>query len=114
MTINLTRPAPAVSVETAHRDGHMAALAAAQHIISTSPVMPAEVETRCLPWATAERQIVLHFFDAPDAVREFATSFGLAVADRVTDNGMNEVKAEGVVSGVQVRAWCYSSSAVAA
>lgn len=114
MTINLTRPLPEVSVETAQRDGHMAALAAAEHIISTSPVIPAEVETRCRPWATGQLFIVLHFFDAPGDVRTFADHFGLAVADRVVNDFVSEVEAEGVVYGVQVRAWCRITSAVAA
>lgn len=114
MSINLTRPAPAAAVAAAHRDGHMAAFAAAEHIISTSPVIPTEVETRCRPWATYEQVVILHFFDAPDSVRQFAEHFALAVADRVAGDGVDEVEATGVIFGVQVRAWCRVSSAVAA
>ncbi|WP_326811687.1 hypothetical protein [Streptomyces scopuliridis] len=107
MTINLTDPVGEVSVETAQRDGHMTALAAAEHLISTSPVIPAELETRCRPWATGQLVIILHFFDAPDDVRAFAEHFDLAVGERVVDDSqVFEVEAEGVVSGVQVRAWC--------
>lgn len=106
MTINLSHPVPSVSAETAHRDGHMAALAAAESICSASPVIPCEVETRCRPWATGQPSIVLHFFDAPNDVRRFGAHFGLAVADRIAGDGVTEVEAEGVVNGVQVRAWC--------
>ncbi|MFI1889880.1 hypothetical protein [Streptomyces jumonjinensis] len=92
----------------------MAALAVAEHIISTSPVIPAEIEARCRPWAVSQLTIVLHFFDSPEAVRAFAAAFGLAVADRVAGDGVSEVQAEGVVNGCEVQAWCRISQAVTA
>lgn len=100
MTINLTKPAG-----TAQRDGHMTALSAAEHIISESPVMPSELETRCRSYAPGEPYLVLHFFDAPGDVEKFAAYFGLTYSERRLPDGRSETATEGLVRGVQVRAW---------
>jgi hypothetical protein len=105
VTIDLTRRLPEVSIETAQRDGHMSALAAAEHIMSTSPVVPNVVETHCKPWATSTPRVVAYFFDAPGDLRQFAQHFALAVSDRLIDDEVTEVAAEGFVYGVEVRAW---------
>lgn len=106
VTINLVAPVAEVSNETLQRDGHMTALSVAEHIMSTSPVIPAELETHCKPWSVGRLELVLHFFDAPDDVRTFAEHFWLALSDTVCADGIPEVSATGVISGVQVRAWC--------
>jgi hypothetical protein len=106
VTINLLAPAPEVSAETAQRDGHMTALSVAEHIISTSPVIPTELETHCKPWSVNRVELVLHFFDAPAAVRHFGEHFKLSVYDAARGDHGTDVIAEGVISGVQVRAWC--------
>ncbi|TLQ45793.1 hypothetical protein [Streptomyces marianii] len=110
MSIDLTRHVQPAFEQTAQRNGHIAALAAAEHIISSSPVIPADVTTRCRSWATNEPGIDLFFYDAPNDVRRFGAHFGLAVAERITTSGASEVKAEGTVHGVQVRAWCLTGS----
>ncbi|WP_228975028.1 hypothetical protein [Streptomyces sp. DH12] len=115
MAIDLTRRLPEVSIETAQRDGHMSALAAAEHIMSTSPVVPTVLETHCKPWATTTPRVVAYFFDAPADVRQFAEHFALVLTRRSVDDEVTEVAARGVVYGVEVRAWTrVSGQAVAA
>jgi hypothetical protein len=114
LAIDLTRRLPEVSIETAQRDGHMSALAAAEHIMSTSPVVPTSLETRCMPWAVGAPELVLHFFDAPDDVREFAAYFSLSLTEVSLDDEVVEVAAEGVVHGLTVRAWSRTTAVAVA
>jgi hypothetical protein len=114
VTINLADPVGEVSTETAQRDGHMTALSVAEHIMSTSPVIPTALETRCTPWDVKRLELVLHFYEVPDDVRLFAETFKLTFSKDTRGDGKPVVRADGVVSGVQVRAWSGMPPAVTA
>lgn len=109
MTIETTA-APEPGTETAQRFGHMAALAAAEHIISSSPVLPTSVQVYCPVWAT-EPSLRLYFHDAPDAVRAFAEAFGGSVS--VEENASDAkvyTSAVGEVQKIRFEAWALSAA----
>jgi hypothetical protein len=100
----------------------MGALSAAEHIAAACPVAPNTIsvaphsEWGYLPGSFEWRLGVQLAFLAPDSVRQFAASLGVAVQERPYADGL-QTYADGVLNGVPFRAWSLTdieSSAVAA
>ncbi|WP_236241120.1 hypothetical protein [Streptomyces sp. CC228A] len=96
-------PTPALSPLSAQLRGYMAALSAAEHVLSSSPVLPASVSVERASWAESPIVRVYFHYD-PEAVRVFAERFGCAVS--VEERGRSVyTAATGVVCGVRFEAW---------
>lgn len=108
MSTQITAPA---EQDTRQRDGFMAALAAAEQFISTSPVLPSSMDIRCYPWDCTP-EISPYFHGRAEAVREFAAFFGAEVSERIHDDGRVNTEAVGRVNGVAFRAWSLTEAPV--
>ncbi|MFF3034638.1 hypothetical protein ACFVS7_26965 [Streptomyces rubiginosohelvolus] len=83
--------------ELARRDGYLAALSAAEQMLSTSPVLPTHVDVRLAPWDDGP-YLVISFHKDPAAVHAFAAHFDTEVAElphletdiRIETNGTTE------------------------
>ncbi|WP_274031447.1 hypothetical protein [Streptomyces sp. MMBL 11-1] len=64
----------------ARRDGYLQALAAAEHMLSTAPVLPTHMDVRLAPWDDGPC-LVFSFHKEPAAVHEFAAHFGTQVTE---------------------------------
>ncbi|MFJ9979649.1 hypothetical protein [Streptomyces cyaneofuscatus] len=96
--------------DLARRDGYLAALAAAEHLLSTTPVLPVRVEVSLAEWDNGP-SIILTFHKAPEAVRLFATHVGTEVAER--PHGERSVRTEtfGVTeSGIPFEAYALTDA----
>ncbi|CAO0828618.1 hypothetical protein SMICM17S_07429 [Streptomyces microflavus] len=67
--------------ELARRDGYLAALSAAEHILSTTPVLPTNLDVRLAPW-NARPYLAINFHKDPAAVHAFAAHFDTEVTER--------------------------------
>ncbi|MFJ8842986.1 hypothetical protein ACIRFF_08790 [Streptomyces cyaneofuscatus] len=67
--------------DLARRDGYLAALAAAEHLLSTTPVLPVRVDVSLAEWDSGPH-IVFTFHRDPAAVSRFAAHVGTEVAVR--------------------------------
>ncbi|MEV6450960.1 hypothetical protein AB0M75_06595 [Streptomyces anulatus] len=88
----------------ARRDGYLAATAAAEHILSTTPVLPVDVDVRLAEWNDGP-VLVINFHQAPHQVREFASHFGTAVAELPHGEGRVRIETTGTVAGVRFEAY---------
>jgi hypothetical protein len=104
VTIEITAP-PAPGSETARRFGYIAALSAAEHVVSTSPVVPTSVDIYCSPW-TDGPSLRVYFHDSPDDVRAFSEAFGGTVSEDERSEGTQlHTAAVGAVAGIPFEAW---------
>ncbi|NUS58647.1 MAG: hypothetical protein HOV66_27920 [Streptomycetaceae bacterium] len=104
MTIEITAP-PDPGSDTARRYGYIAALSAAEHVLSTTPVIPTDVTIQCAPWDGGPL-LRIHFHNAPDAVRAFSEAFGGTVTEEEGRDGeTRHTTAVGVVAGLPFEAW---------
>lgn len=92
--------------ELARRDGYMAALAATEQMMSTTPVLPTDTSIELAPWSDGPQIRWTFHKDAP-AVAAFAEHFAIPVTERPhNDAGTTTyVSAVGAVNGVQVEAY---------
>ncbi|MET9096190.1 hypothetical protein ABZX72_29345 [Streptomyces cyaneofuscatus] len=67
--------------DLARRDGYLAALSAAEHILSRTPVLPVRVDVSLAEWDNGPH-ITLTFHQDPAAVRRFAAHVGTEVTER--------------------------------
>ncbi len=89
----------------ARRDGYLAALDAAAHIIKTTPVLPTHIDTRLSEWE-AGPSLALTFHKDPAAVHRFAAHVGTEVSERPHGKGSICVETIGVTeSGVRFEAY---------
>lgn len=104
---------PAAEPLTPQRHGFMAALGAAETMLSSSPVLPISIEIHCTPWDVAGVRVEPYFHLDPDSVQAFAEHIGgdLSTRDRLGDL---LTEARGVVNGVPVRAWSLTDSPIPA
>lgn len=90
-----------------HRSGLMRALAVAERIISTTPVIPTDI--RAIFDCHHNAYVVeVYFHQAPGRVAGFAKAFGTtAVTRQLTDEDPRPyVDATGELDGVPFHAWC--------
>ncbi|MER6598930.1 hypothetical protein [Streptomyces parvus] len=89
----------------ARRDGYLAAMAGAEHILSTTPVLPVDVDVRLAEWDNGPH-LVINFHKRPDQVRTFAAHFGTEVSERPHGEGSIRVETFGTTeSGVRFEAY---------
>ncbi|MFD6587305.1 hypothetical protein ACFWED_10530 [Streptomyces anulatus] len=89
----------------ARRDGYLQALAAAEHIMSTTPVLPVDIDVRLAEWDNGPH-LVLTFHKRPDQVRTFAAHFGTDVNEHPHGEGSIRVDTFGTTeSGVRFEAY---------
>lgn len=95
-----------IILELARRDGYMDALAATEHMMSTTPVLPTATHVELAPWSDGPL-VRWTFHRDPAAVAVFAAHFGLPVTERPHDPEGTSIctSAEGLVSGVRVEAY---------
>ncbi|MFG2722678.1 hypothetical protein ACGFW5_30930 [Streptomyces sp. NPDC048416] len=104
MTIEIT-PAPAPGSEDARRYGYIAALSTAEHVVSTSPVVPTEVNINCTPWSDGP-SLRIYFHDSADDIRAFAEAFSGTVAEEERPDGERlHTSAVGSIAGIPFEAW---------
>ncbi|MFF7012263.1 hypothetical protein ACFY9Y_22305 [Streptomyces fimicarius] len=68
--------------DLARRDGYLTALSAAEHMLSTAPVLPTRVSVELPPWGDGGPLISLSFHDSAAEVHAFAAHFGTDVTER--------------------------------
>ncbi|MFD5903620.1 hypothetical protein ACFWHG_19275 [Streptomyces microflavus] len=91
--------------ELARRDGYLAALSAAEHILSTTPVLPTDVDVRLAPW-DAGPHLVINFHKDPAAVHAFAAHFGTEVSEVPHSEGSVRIETTGITeTGVRFEAY---------
>ncbi|MGA5472569.1 hypothetical protein ACPCUK_27820 [Streptomyces arboris] len=91
--------------DLARRDGYLAALSAAEHILSRTPVLPVDVDVRLAEW-DAGPHLVINFHKDPSAVHAFAAHFGTEVTEQPHSNGDIRVETFGVAeNGVRFEAY---------
>ncbi|MFI2358190.1 hypothetical protein OG582_11755 [Streptomyces anulatus] len=89
----------------ARRDGYLQALAAAEHMLSTAPVLPTNVDVRLAHWDDGPC-LVFSYHKDPAAVREFAAHFGTEVAEHPhLEDGIRIETAGTTESGVRFEAY---------
>ncbi|MFE1731625.1 hypothetical protein ACFW6X_15900 [Streptomyces bacillaris] len=100
--------------DLARRDGYLTALAAAEHILSTTPVLPTNVDVRLAEWDSGPH-LVINFHKDPAAVRQFAAHFNTGVSERAHADGAVRVETIGVTdSGVRFEAYTLTDAPVPA
>ncbi|MEU4920223.1 hypothetical protein AB0G29_12790 [Streptomyces parvus] len=100
--------------ELARRDGYLQALAAAEHIMSTTPVLPVDIDVRLAEWDNGPH-LVINFHKRPDQVRTFAAHFGTEVSERPHGEGSIRVETFGTTeSGVRFEAYTLVDAPAAA
>ncbi len=67
--------------DLARRDGYLTALSAAEHMLSTAPVLPTRVSVELPPWADGGPLISLSFHDSAAEVHAFAAHVGTEVTE---------------------------------
>ncbi|PJN38956.1 hypothetical protein CG747_20640 [Streptomyces sp. CB02959] len=104
MGINLIRPA---AVADAQRRGHMAALSAAEHIVSICPQAPDTVTVTCSPWAPEKPTVRLYFHRSEDGVKALARELTTETTTRPhsDDDPAPYTFVDTIVNGVPVHAW---------
>ncbi|MEU1309429.1 hypothetical protein ABZ419_11115 [Streptomyces cinnamoneus] len=109
MSIESTEPS-----NEAQRRGHMAALAASEHVGSVAPSLPMEITVRCAPWGEPP-EIRAFFYQSAEGVRALAQVLGFEVTteSRGQDGTELYVSATGSVRGIEFEAWTLVDSAAA-
>ncbi|MYW99908.1 MULTISPECIES: hypothetical protein [unclassified Streptomyces] len=97
----------------ARRDGYLAAMAAAEHILSTTPVLPVDVDVRLAEWNNGPT-LVIGFHKDPDQVRAFASHFGTEVAELPHGEGRVRIETTGTMAGVRFEAYTLADAPAAA
>lgn len=94
-------------IELAQRKGHMAALAAAEHIMSIAPFVPENITTACRPWAASTPSLDIYFHHSAAAVEAFASALDVPVKrePRSGDHPKVHVSVEGEVLDIPVLIW---------
>lgn len=98
-------PAPAAAQPElgAQLRGYVAAFAAAEHVLATSPVLPTSVTVEGAPWASAPT-VRPYFHNGPASVRAFGERFGCEVSEQRRGRDVYTA-ATGMVHGVAFEAW---------
>jgi hypothetical protein len=93
---------PAQAAEAAPRDSYMAALSAAEHIVSTAPAIPTHIRIE------DDGELDIYFHRSAQDVEKFAAAFGVVTSTRPhTDKPGSDIytSAHGRVNGVPFRVW---------
>lgn len=94
---------------TDHRERLMAALSAAEHLVSRAPVAPDTVGiTHHTDWPAGAIGVDMHFRRNPDGLRAFAGAVGVGLGTVLGEFGgaeYAEVTAHGVLGDVPFRSW---------
>ncbi|MEU2764298.1 hypothetical protein [Streptomyces sp. NPDC007094] len=91
--------------ELARRDGYLTALAAAEHILSTTPVLPVHIDVRLAEWNDGPT-LVMTFHQRVDQVHAFAAHVGTEVSEQPHGEGSIRVETVGTTeSGVRFEAY---------
>lgn len=99
------RTAP-VALADAQRRGHMAALSAAEHVVSICPQLPDTVTITCTSWASGEPSVRLYFHQSVVGVEALAHELATPAATRPhsDDDPAPYTSLNAVVRGIPVHA----------
>ncbi|MGA5635011.1 hypothetical protein [Streptomyces lydicamycinicus] len=95
------------AVADAQRRGYMAALSAAEHVISICPQLPSSLDIRCGAWAPDAPEVRLYFHDSEVGVAALARELAVETTTRPhSDNKPAPYTSlNTVVNGIPVEAW---------
>lgn len=104
MSNDFTSPA---AVADAQRRSYMAALSAAEHVVSVCPQLPSSVTINCGNWAPDEASIRLYFHDSEAGVAALARELAVETTTRPhgDDKPAPYTSLNAVVNDIPVEAW---------
>ncbi|MEU6614441.1 hypothetical protein [Streptomyces parvus] len=101
--------------ELARRDGYLSAMSAAEHMLSTSPVLPTRLTVELSPWAEGGPVISFSFHNSAAELHAFAAHFGTEVTETPHPNGDIRIETSGTTeSGVRFEAYTLADAPAAA
>lgn len=101
-----------IIIDLARRDAYMAALAASEQMMSSTPVLPTATNVDMAPWDDGPT-IRWCFHQDPGAVAALAAHFGVSVTERPhNDEGTTTyVSTTGAIDGIQFEAYALVDTA---